>query len=77
MPETLAGRAWVGGDLSWRAALDEEVADAMRNVLQTDDDHELRAQAAKVLAYREIATMPPSPARHARFVETVQSLLGA
>jgi hypothetical protein len=61
----------------WRPALDGAVADAMRNVLTTEQDDALREQAAKVLAYAEIAAMPPSPARHATFVETVQELLRA
>src|SRR4051794_12751276 len=59
----------------WRSDLDEEVAEEMRNVLKSEEDDDLRAQAAKVLAYPEIAAMPPSPERHARFVETVQSFL--
>jgi hypothetical protein len=58
-----------------RPALAEEVAEAMRNVLKADEDDDLREQAAKVLAYPAIAAMPPSPQRHARFVETVQSFL--
>jgi hypothetical protein len=57
--------------------LDDEVADLMQNVLETEQDDDLREQAAKVLAYREIAGTPPSPQRHARFVEVVQSLLRA
>jgi hypothetical protein len=60
-----------------RSVLDDEVADLMRNVLETEEDDDLREQAAKVLAYPEIAAMSPSPERHARFVETVQSFLRA
>ena len=60
-----------------RPALDEEVADAMRNALTTEEHDAIREQAAKLLAYPEIAAMPPSPERHARFVETVQSFLRA
>lgn len=60
-----------------RPALDEEVADLMRRVLMAEEDDDLREQAAKVLAYSEIAAMPPSPERHTRFVETVQSFLRA
>ena len=58
-----------------RPALDEEVADSMREVLTTEEHHDLREQAAKVLAYPEIAALPPSSERHTKFVETVQSLL--
>ena len=60
-----------------RSVLDEEVVDVMRNVLETEEDDALREQAAKVLAYPEIAAMSPSPERHAKFVETVQSFLRA
>jgi HEAT repeat protein len=60
-----------------RPVLDEEVTEVMRNVLETDEDDDLRQQAAKVLAYPEIAAMPPSPARHARFVDTVQRFVRA
>jgi hypothetical protein len=58
-----------------RPALDEEIAVAMRNVLETKEHDDLREQAAKVLAYPEVAAMPPSRERHVRFVETVQSFL--
>ena len=61
----------------WRSSLDEDVADAMRHLLYTDESDEIRERAAHVLAYPAIGGAPKTAERRARFRETVEALLKA
>jgi hypothetical protein len=58
----------------WRSTLDDVIADAMRDVLELEEDDDLRTRAAKVLAFPEITGLT-SAERNRSYVDTVQSLL--
>lgn len=59
----------------WRPNLEDDVAEAMRDVLAVEEDEELRARAAQVLAYPAVARMPKGEERRAKFTTEVQALL--
>ena len=61
--------------LMWRSALDARVVEAMREVLTTEADDDLRRRAAWVLAYPEIVGIAAPVERTARFEEAVRQLL--
>lgn len=61
--------------LMWRSALDDRVVDAMREVLASDADDDLRRRAAWVLAYPEIVGIAEPAARTVRFEEAVRAFL--
>lgn len=51
----------------WRRSLDDDVAEAMRDMLAVEEDEELRQRAARVLAYPVVAGLPTGEERRARF----------
>ena len=59
----------------WRRTLADDIDDAMRHVLATEEHDDVRQRAAQVLAYPEVAGMPKTAERRAKFDETILSLL--
>ena len=61
----------------WRSNVDDVTADAMRDVLATEERDDLRRRAAFVLAYPEVAGDARPRERRARFAATVESLMNS
>ena len=63
------------GHFMWRSALDDDISDAMREVLAVEESDEVRKRAAMVLAFPAVASAPIGVDRQASFSEKVQELL--
>ena len=61
--------------LMWRSTLDDRVVAAMREVLATEDDDDLRRRAAWVLVWPEIVDITEPARRSAAVTDKVEALL--